>query len=203
MNEVALSPNGKTIAWIYVRYSCPIGADCLTRFATGYTAAGHRTQAGRPTFYRAPSWVTNRRTLQTGGYRSQVMLQDLHAGAKHWFDDSGYAFPSTDLADGELSRNGRWLAEIRGYKATSTIIWYRVTGNARTGEPPAVPTYTCYTNGEAEHASPTRSPDSTALAWTGKTGLWIKRNAASCSTSAPKLVITGGSSPDWSPAALA
>ncbi|WP_375423958.1 hypothetical protein [uncultured Friedmanniella sp.] len=202
VNDVAISPNGRTIAWSYVRYSCPIGADCLTRYATGYTSATHRSHAGRSTYYRAASWIGNGRTLQTGGYNSQVMLQDLKDDPRHWFDDHDYTFPSTDLADGELSRNGHWLAEVRGYRATSAIIWYRVTGNARKGAPPAVPRYTCYTNGEAAHASPTWSPDSTALAWAGKTGIWIKRNAGNCSSPAPRLAIRGGSSPDWSPARL-
>jgi hypothetical protein len=202
VNDVALSPNGRVIAWSYVRYSCPIGADCLDRYATGYTSATRLTHAGRSTYFRAASFVTDTRTLQTGGYGSQVMLQDLGHDAEHWFDDHDYAFPSTDLSDGELSRNGAWLAEVRGYKSTSSIIWYRVSGSARTGPPPAVPEYTCYTNGEAAHASPTWSPDSTALAWAGQTGIWIKRNAASCSTSAPRLLIRGGSAPDWSPAAL-
>lgn len=185
-----------------MRYSCPVGADCMTRYATGYTAADHVTHAGQSTYFRAPSWVSNTRTLQTGGYRSQVMLQDITTSAKHWFDDSDYAFPSTDLADGELSPDGHWLAQVRGYNATSSIIWYRVSGNATTGAPPAVPAYTCLTGGEAEHASPTWSPDSTSLAWAGKTGIWIKPAAGTCSSPATKLLIPGGSAPDWSPAAL-
>jgi hypothetical protein len=202
VNDVAISPNGKTIAWSFVRYSCPIGADCLARYATGYTSSAKLTNAGRSSYYRAASWVSNSRTLQTGGSGSQVMLQDTKAAPQHWFDDSDYTFPSTDLSDGELSPNGKWLAEVRGYKATASIIWYQVEGSARSGQPPLVPTYTCYTGGEAQHASPTWSPDSTALAWAGRTGIWIKRDAASCASPAPRLVIPGGSSPDWSPAPL-
>lgn len=198
VNDVAISPNGSTIAWTFVRYSCAVGADCMTRFATGYTSARHLTHAGRSTFYRAPSWVGNGRTVQTGGSDSQVMLQDIRHSPVHWFDDSDYAFPSTDLSDGEVSPNARWLAEVRGYKSTSAIIWYRVSGNPRSGRPPAVPAYTCYTNGDAKHASPTWSPDSTALAWASSSGIWINRNAASCAQ--PRLAIRGGSAPDWSPA---
>ncbi|SEQ79895.1 TolB-like translocation protein [Microlunatus flavus] len=65
-----------------------------------------------------------------------------------------------------------------------------------------MPAYTCLTGAEAQHASPTWSPDSTALAWAGKDGVWIKRNAASCSADQPRLVIAGASFPDWSPATL-
>lgn len=198
VNDVAIAPDGKRIAWSFVRYSCPVAADCLVRYATGYTLSTRYARAGRPTFYRAPSWVTNTRTLQTGGSGSQVMIHDIDAAPRHWFDDSDYTFPSTDLADGELSRNGRWLAEVRGYKSTSSIIWYQVSGNARAGAPPAVPQYTCYTNGEAAHASPTWSPDGPALAWAGATGIWIKRGAANCASPQPRLVIKGGSAPNWS-----
>lgn len=202
VNDVAISPDGSKIAWSFVQYNCPVGTSCTNRFATGYTSATKYASAGKSTYYRAASWVSNTRTLQTGGYLSQVMLHDLTGTPKHWFDDSDYASPSADLADGELSTDGKWLAEVRGYGASTAIIWYKVSGNARTGNPPAVPSYTCLTGGEAEHASPTWSPDSTALAWAGKTGIWIKRNAAGCTTNQPALVIPGGSSPDWSPAAL-
>jgi hypothetical protein len=203
VNDVALSPNGKTIAWSFVRYSCPIGADCMVRFATGYTSASRYHRAAPSTFYRAASWVTNTRTLQTGGSGSQVMFDDLRSAPRHWFDDSDINFPSTDLADGDLSANGRWLAEIRGYAASSTIAWYRVKGNARRGAPPAVPVYTCVTNPARGHAGPTWSPDSSAVAWTSRDGIWIQRDAAHCGASSPaRLAIPGGSMPDWSPAVL-
>ncbi|WP_375482692.1 hypothetical protein [uncultured Jatrophihabitans sp.] len=202
VNDVAISPDGRRIAWSFVRYSCPVAADCLVRYTTGYTRSTRYARAGRSTYYRAPSWVTNTRTLQTGGSGSQVMIHDINSAPRHWFDDSDYTFPSTDLADGELSRNGRWLAEIRGYGTTSAIIWYRVSGSARTGNPPSVPTYTCYTNGDARHASPTWSPDGTALAWASVDGIYVKRAAAACSSPQPRRVIKGGSAPNWSRAAL-
>jgi hypothetical protein len=199
--DVAISPNGKTIAWSYVGYSCPIAADCTVRSTTGYTAASHYKRAGKPSYYRDPSWIGNGRTMLTGGFLSQVMLQDLHHTPRHWFDDYQYANPDTDLADGELSPNGKWLAEIRGYKSTSAIAWYQVSGNAKAGPPPAVPHWLCVTNGEAKHASPTWSPDSKRLAWAGKDGLWIKAAIDSCAVQ-PQLVIRGASAPDWSKAPL-
>lgn len=199
--DVSISPNGKTIAWSYVGYSCPIAADCMVRSTTGYTAAGRYKKAGKPNFYRDPSWIGNGRTLLTGGFLRQVMLQDLKHAPKHWFDDYQYASPDTDLADGELSPNGKWLAEIRGYKETSAVAWYQVSGNAKAGAAPAVPHWLCVTNGEAKHASPTWSPDSKRLAWAGADGIWIKTAVGQCGTQ-PKLVIKGGSSPDWSKAPL-
>ena len=200
VNEVAISPDGTKIAWGYVRYSCPIGVDCMVRYATGYTAASHYQRVGRPNYFHAASWVTNARTLVGGGFGSQVMLHDLTAAPKHWFDDIDYASPSTDLSDGEVSPNGKWVAEVRGYGSSTSIIWYQVSGNVKTGAVPAVPTWKCYTNPTANQSHPTWSPDSNNLAFAIKSGIQIERNAASC-TSAVTL-IAGGSQPDWSAAPL-
>ena len=201
-SEVAISPDGKTIAWSYVRPSCPPGAECTYRYATGYTSSTKLTTAGVSTFFHDPSWIGNGRTLLTGGFGVQVELQDINAAARHWFDDSDYAFPDTDLADGELSPNGKWLAEVRGYDKTATIIWYSVNGDAGRGAPPAVPDPACVTGQEAGKNSPTWSPDSTALAWGTPSGIWIKFNVGNCSSPNAVLAIKGGASPDWSKAAL-
>ncbi|HEY2299095.1 MAG TPA: hypothetical protein VGH43_15285 [Jatrophihabitans sp.] len=200
VNEVAISPDGSKIAWSYVRYSCPVGVECMARYATGYTAATRYARVGRPNYFHGVSWVTNTRALVGGGYGSQVMLHDITKRPAHWFDDSDYANPSTDLSDGEVSPNGRWAAEVRGYGSSESIIWYAVSGNVRTGAPPAVPAWKCYTNPTADVSHPTWSPDSNNLAFAIKTGIQIERNAASC-TSAVTL-LAGGSQPDWSSAPL-
>jgi predicted trehalose synthase len=41
--DVAISPDGSKIAYTFVSYSCPVGASCGARYATGYTAADHLT----------------------------------------------------------------------------------------------------------------------------------------------------------------
>ncbi|SEQ79864.1 TolB-like translocation protein [Microlunatus flavus] len=87
VNDVAISPDGTKIAWSFVQYNCPVGTSCSARTATGYTSSTRYASVGRSTYYRAASWVSNSRTLQTGGYGSQVMLHDLSGTAKHWFDD--------------------------------------------------------------------------------------------------------------------
>lgn len=202
--DVALSPDGRLVAWSYVARTCPVGAGCLVRYVTGYSTSARYTRAGRPTYYRAPSWASNARTVQTGGFGSQVMLHDRTGAPRHWFDDMDVAAaPNTDLADHELSPNGRWLASVRNYGADATIAWYAVSGNARAGAPPAPPVYTCVTTPDARHASPTWAPDSSAVAWASSDGIWVQPSAASCGSVAPaKLLIPGGRAPDWSPARL-
>ena len=49
-------------------------------------------------------------------------IHDVGAAlAKHWFDDSDYADPSTDLSDGEATRQGTDFAIVRGYGSTARI----------------------------------------------------------------------------------
>lgn len=207
VNEVAISPDGKRIAYSYVRYSCVDGGDCLVRYVTGYTLATKLKKAGRPTYFHDAAWVGDHRTLQTGGYGSQVMVHDTDMAPVHWFDDSDYAGVGfdTDLADGDLSPDGGWLAEIRGFGDTSAVAWFQVTGDATSGPPPTYPEIVCLTGGEPKHASPTWSPDSTALAWAAKDGIWVQRAAAATDCGGDvdaELAIKGGSAPDWSSAPL-
>jgi hypothetical protein len=210
--DVAISPDGARIAYTLAGYSCPPGADCGARTATAYTAADHFTapEAGGTTYFRNPSWVTNARTVQFGGAGSQVNLHDVgSAGAKHWFDDYDYADPPTDLGDGEVSRQGSDIALLRGYGDSTTLIWYRVTGDVRAGSP-GVPDigHGCATGQQAGTAGPTWSPDGAALAWeernpqTGQSEIWVKRQAADC-TVQPTRSVVGGSEPDWGPANVA
>ncbi|RZS79959.1 WD40 repeat protein [Motilibacter rhizosphaerae] len=202
VSQVALSPDGRTIAWTYVRAGCPIGGDCLFRAATGYTAANRYRSVGVSTYFHDPSWVTSTRTLQNGGYGSQVQLQDMRSAPQYWFDDRDYAgMKDTDLADTELSPDGRHLVAVRGYGDTTSIIWYDVAGDARHGSAPGVPSPVCLTGQQAGKSSPTWSPDSSSLAWEAQGGIWITTDVAECGAHQGVLAIPGGHSPDWSPAA--
>lgn len=203
--DVAISPDGKLIAYTFVSYECPIGVECGARAATGYTAADHLTPADRygSTYFSNPSWVGNNRTIQSGGYGSQINFHDLGQGDPvHWFDDSDYASPSTDLDDGELSTDGSRFAAIRGYGDSAHIIWYSVTGNARTGTPPAYPEAMCVTGELKGIAGPSFSPDGHSLAWAEPDGIWTKPDLDTCGSPQPALTIPGGSEPDWGPAAV-
>jgi len=201
--KVAISPNGKLITWAFVTYECPVGVECAARTVTGYTAADRLTDPSKygSTFFTDPSWIGNGRTLQSGGYGSQVNIHDLGAVEPfHWFDDSDYTENDTDLSDAELAPDGSRLAAVRGYGNGTHIIWYTVNGDARSGPAPAVPTPECLTGDLAGLAGPTFSPDSRSLVWEEPDGIWLKTNLGVCDDPQPKLLIPGGSEPDWGPA---
>lgn len=201
--KVAISPDGKLVTWTFVTYECPIGVSCGARAVTGYTTADRLTDPVKygSTYFTDPSWIGNSRTLQSGGYGSQVNLHDIGGGDPvHWFDDSDYTENDTDLSDAELSPDGSRLAAVRGYGNSTHIIWYTVNGNAKTGPAPAVPTPECLT-GELEGlAGPSWSPDSKALVWEEPDGVWFKSNVGVCDSPQPSLLIPGASEPDWGPA---
>lgn len=203
--QVAISPNGKLVAYTFYSYGCPIGVPCDAYTGTGITSTDRLTPASKygQTYYWSPSWVGNRRTIQSGGYLSQITFKDLDARPVHWFDDHDIVgdLESTDLEDAELSLDGRWLAAVRGYGDTSTIAWYSVTGEARRGTPPPVPTWLCVTSQLKGLAGPTFSPDSKVLAWQEPNGIW-STNLDDESCENPQLLIRNAGQPDWSPAVL-
>ncbi|WP_243056518.1 hypothetical protein [Nocardioides sp. SR21] len=205
--QVAISPDGKLVAYTFYSYGCSVGVPCDAYTGTGITRTDRLTPASRygQTYYWSPSWVGNRRTIQSGGYLHQISFKDLGAEPVHWFDDQDVAQvgigESTDLEDAELSADGRWLAAVRGYGDSATIAWYSVTGDARTGTPPPVPTWLCVTSELKGLAGPTFSPDSKVLAWQEPDGIWTTTlDTGSCPN--PQLLIRNAGQPDWSPADL-
>lgn len=201
--DVAISPDGRIIAWSFVGYECDSTVDCGPRSATGYTDASGITPVGKygSTFFNNPSWVGNSRTIQGGGYGSQVMLHDLGKDAVHWFDDRDYAENSTDLSDSELSVDGKRLASIRGYGADTQVFTYDVSGNALSGPAPVTPAPDCMIGTEEGIANPTWAPDSNHLAWQNNEGIWTG-NLGDCDDAGLKLVIPDASEPDWGPATV-
>jgi hypothetical protein len=204
---VSISPDGTRIAYTMADYACPVAADCDTRTVTAYTAADHLTPAtaGGTTYLRNPSWVTNSRTLQFGGYGHQVDIHDFGAAADvHWFDDAdvvGQA-AATDLGDGELNRQGTRLALIRGYGDEASVGWFAVQGDALGGLPPT-PAPLCFSSADRGIHGPTWSPDGASVAFADPEGIWVKPAADDCESPQPALMIPGGSQPDWGPAAAA
>jgi hypothetical protein len=103
---------------------------------------------------------------------------------------------------GELTRQGDKLAAVRGpnlkndWRSTSIQIY---SVSSLHSAPAAVCSIT------AQHGAfgkVTWSPDGTTLAWSDSNGIWVSSvqiGAANCGI-APRLIIPGGSNPDWGPA---
>jgi hypothetical protein len=203
VRDLAISPDGSLIAYTYTEWLSPAGASSGFRSATGYTTA---TKLSDPaprgtTYFNAPAWVGNSRTLQGGGSGSQVMIDDLGATEPvHWFDDRDIYAPSTDLSRPDLAPDGKHLAVVRGYAEDTAIMWYRVTGDAKSGPPPVTPDPLCQIAAPGI-SEPTWAPDSDSLAWSETDGIWSRSGAEDC-TVPSALIVPGGSEPDWSGASL-
>ena len=204
--DVAISPDGSKIAYTFASYSCPIGASCGARTATGYTAADHLTPPEALSghlYTRNPSWVGNARTLSSAGYLHQVNTHDLGPGTTdvHWFDDQDLVGQgnSTDLDDAELNRQGDLLAAVRGYGADSRILTVKVSAPA-----PALPSLMCLTGADAKMSGPSWAPDGRRLVLADTFGLEISDAHPASDADCPSWTFTefiaGGSEPDWGPA---
>lgn len=201
-SQVAVSPDGRTVAFSYYQGNCPPGADCGVRYVT---LTGPSDRAGSPrdkTFRNSPSFVANDKLLVFGGFKRQVNV-DTPGGYDddvHWFDDADMfgVENSTDLGDGELSRQGDRFVAVRSYGAKTHLMVYKAAGFAG---PPA---YACNTGNEETLDSPTWSPDGQRLAFAHKEGIEVLPLPSvepDCpGASSGTVVIAGGSEPDWGPA---
>jgi len=211
----AVSPDGKKVALykalLQGTYNSRTGVGGMNLLAvtTEYRSLpsgkklGERHEPG--TYLQSPSWIDNRRLLvfaPYNGYSPQVFVDTLGGGLRGWFADDlegDSGFDRQLLDEGELSRGGDKLAAIRGTNVEenwrdAAIILYAVGGFS------SAPSARCAirtSNGPL--AKPTWSPDGRSLAWSDRRGVWssaVDLNAAKCGLS-PRLVIPGGTTPDW------
>lgn len=195
--DVAISPDGTKVAYTFYGYECPVGASCGARTVTGIIPsdrAATTAEYGQSSFH-SPSWVTDTRILNSGGYGSHINIQDLGTEPFNWLTDQ-----ETDLGDAEVTRAGDKLAAVRGYDAKTHIVWYRINGNVQSGGKPDSPEAICATGEQAGFDQPTWGPDGNQLAWSEPDGIWVSRDAAGCESSQPVLLLPGGSEADWGPA---
>src|SRR5690349_5383999 len=203
--QIAISPDGARIAYVYSQPSCPPGAPCGVRQELLYSYSDRTTPVstfGEQTGLTNPSWIDNNRVLAFGGHFRQVNV-DSPGGANddalYWFDDAG----NEDVGDGELSRQGDRLALVRSYGDNTHLAIYHVGGGAGGPTPEAA----CYTGKDATLAGPSWSPDGTKLAFQDVEGIEVlplpQVVAGDCpGASSSTVVLPGASAPDWGPAAI-
>jgi WD40-like Beta Propeller Repeat len=201
--HIAISPDGTRIAFNYATYTCPPGeVDCGARQVLLYSYADRPTPVatfGEQFDLRDPSWIDDGRILAFGGHFRQVNIDAPGGGnddASYWFDDA----ENDDLGDGELSRHGDRLAEVRTYGADTHIAVLAVSGGAG-----GHVDYACSFGPDGTLTSPTWSSDGRALAFAHADGIEVASLPSVVPGDCPgaassRLVIPGGQEPDWSPA---
>lgn len=200
--SVAVSPDGKHVAYTFVGYDCPVGASCGERFATGFTRADRLTDAEQygTSYYNDPSWLSNSRTVQGGGSGITVNLQDLGKDPVRWFADSDTSADWEDwedLSDPAVSPDGRFYAGVRAYGATTHIAWYSLNGNPVNGPAPSAPSRKCVTSADPSLGGPVFSADGGVLAWEEGDDVWATTDPGSC-THQPQVYLTDASMPSFS-----
>jgi hypothetical protein len=195
---------------------------------TAYTYANREvprpdTTFGNPGFYSKASWIDNRNVLLTtqsfvnfsGTYLDSAALHRVGAPGdksyRPWFSECAEGCEQAQtarlyhLGDGELNRQRSKAAFVSGALGDrdvgSQLLIY-----ALPGAPPARPSKPChYTQASGKISSPTWSPDGTSLAWADRRGIWVARVAdvsgETCRLER-RLLVPGGVSPDWGPAAV-
>jgi hypothetical protein len=213
--DLSFSPDGSKIAYSYVANSCPVASSCgVGQRSTFYTRADASPDAtpistwGNQFSVSDPEWITNDKALVFGGATHMVNIDTLDSGEDynyvHWFDGT------EDTGDGELSRDGTRLATTFSYGSNLRIEFFAVHGDARTSIPDAK--YSCAFNApDPNFGDPSWSPDSKSVAFQDSDGIetigfatmddGVDYGGTGCTSTGPsKVIVPGGTQPDWGPA---
>jgi hypothetical protein len=215
-----VSPNGQEVAASIVLY------EGVYDPSTGLS--GTQAQAQTLDYYRfspakrirqlllggtdlmSPFWVNNSKLLVFAPYNisaPQVYTSTPTGTDRNWFADTldGDGILDRQTLDkGEMTRDGKYLAAVRGTDLKSdwrgaSIEVYSVAGFGQD------PTPLCALPAQhGAYGKVTWSPDGTTPAWSDSNGVWesaVDPSASNCGF-APKLVFKGGTNPDWGPTGM-
>jgi hypothetical protein len=215
--DARVSPDGTLVAyWFLTEVStgtCLYCFDITNRVLISHVDRfTNPDEVGTPNTGGWPSWMANNR-LYVSGASAEIWYYQLGTPeAVQWWGDSencGACTPSgiVNLSDGEVSRDGQRIAVVRG-NAGETIALYKSNGPPPPdGSAPPKPTAECAFSGPVggKFVRPTWSQDGQTLAWQEGNGIWSDQipDITNCATiPASQLIVPGGQSPDFGPAAV-
>ena len=195
---------------------------------TAYTWADRLTEApekvfGLIRFHSDASWIDNRTTLSATqhlyDYAGNVMdalgIDAIGGGPdsyRNWFSgcmagcDSVQTLQLYRFAEPELTRQRDKLVVVSG-RLNGPADGSRMQIYRLTAAPRAVPQTFCQISATSgKMSSPTWSPDGRSLAWADARGIWVGVVGSAYGPDGPacelrkRLLIPGGSKPDWGPA---
>ena len=200
--DIAVSPDGSKIAFAFYTTGCPVGASCGERQVVTYSHSDRATDPATFGYHynlRGPEWVSNDRIVAFGGHGRHANIDSPNGGVddfQHWFDD-----PDEDVSDGEVSPQGDRLVYLRAYGDRLHLALVKVEGDIRSSVPAAPDIQGgCLSGGEATLDDPSWSPDGNRYAFALAQGIEVLEAPRDTCMASSKLVIPGGSEPDFGPA---
>ena len=203
--DARVSPNGRFVAyWFATTVASPLCSFCaqvtnqvLLSYANRFTPV---RAIGTPNTGGWPSWIGNDTLVMTSGSAEVWYYRLGMREAAPWFADfqTGGGSPIPTLVDAEVSRQGDRLAVVRGNNRETVTLY------ATNGRPPARPsafTRNCQLTADTgPFYDPTWSSNGKRLAVQDNQGIWVVPLPSLSSCGRPRLVVRGGSQPDFGPA---
>jgi hypothetical protein len=224
--DPAISPDGSKVAYTYYYMTQSESPTCfppecvvaINEGGTGYSHADRQTawdEIGKHSGWRYPFWADDDTTVMSDPTHlpnADIIVDTISDGPPGMLHAWATDFGVKHVAHGDITRDKRKLAFVTG-EADESLSVYAVPSFPTTwhdGEAPsdAIP-QACYRYSDpvgGKFATPTFSPDGRRLAWGQGDGIAVvdvPDFGAGCTQEGAtlgKLVIPGGTQPDWGPA---